>query len=256
MEKEIKQIDLSKRLFIIAAVLIVGIAGSYVAGIVLDVLNLPVFQPREITISGEGKVFAAPDIAIVQFGVTNECGDEETIPATIGKNAETMNKILKDIKDLGIEEKDITTTQYSLTPRYEYNERTGERVFKGYVIEQDIQVKIRDFTKIGSVLSAGTNNGATLVGNLYFSIDEPEKVRQQAREEAILQAKTKAESIAKASGLKLGKVLNVNESYYPSYGYGGGVTMDKAAMESAPAPEIQPGQQEVSTTVYITYRLR
>jgi hypothetical protein len=254
MEKEIKQIDLSKRLFIIATVLIVGIAGAYVAGVVLDVLNLPVFQPREITISGEGKVFAAPDVAVITLGVTNECGDSETIPVMIGKNAETMNKILKDIKDLGIEEKDIKTTQYSLTPRYEYNERTGERVFKGYTMEQDVQVKIRDFKKIGSVLSAGTNNGATLVGNLYFSIDEPEKVRQEARGEAIAQAKTKAESIAKASGLKLGKVLNVNESYYPYYG--GGVTMEKSAAEIAPAPEIQPGQQEVSITVYITYRLK
>ncbi len=248
---ETKQIEFSNRVFIVIAVLIGGIVFSFLAGVMLNIFQLPVFQPRELIITGEGKVFAAPDIALIKLGVTNEGMDVSVI---VQKNTEQMNKILKELKALGIEEKDIKTTQYSLTPRYEYPHETGERVFKGYVMAQKIGVKIRDFEKIGNALNIATQNGATLVGDLSFSIDEPEKIRQQAREKAIEQAKTKAESIARASGLKLGKVLNVQENYYPYYG--GGLQYEAAAPNAVPTPEIQPGQEEVSVTVVITYRVR
>ncbi|MBU4205073.1 SIMPL domain-containing protein [Patescibacteria group bacterium] len=249
---EEKQIDLSYRLFILALVLITVLTVSYLIKATLDYRSIPGNQPREITVSGEGKVYATPDIATVQLGVTNE-GDD--ISVIVQKNTETMNSILKDIKDLGIDEKDIKTTQYSLSPRYDWIK--GERVFKGYIITQQINVKIRDFTKIGDVLGTGTENGATLVGDLSFSIDDPEKARQEAREEAIAKAKIKAENIAEASGLKIIKLLNVQESSYDPYYYN--TVMRESGLGGAieaPVPEIQPGQQEVTITVYLTYRIR
>lgn len=248
---EEKQIDLSHRLYVLALVLIIVLSVSYLAKTALDYRSIPGNQSRELTVSGEGKVYVVPDIATVQLGVATE-GME--ISEIVQKNTEQMNKILQEVKALGVEEKDIKTTQYSLSPYYDWVK--GERIFRGYTITQQITVKIRDFTKIGSILNAGTENGATLIGDLSFGIDDPEQVRQEAREEAIAQARTKAENIAKASGLKLVKVLNVQESSYPYY-------YDNLMKESGlggagevQAPEIQPGQQEVTITVYLTYRIR
>lgn len=254
MPEEIKQFELSNRLFIVFAILLIGVLGFWATKVFIDFQGLPDNYPREITISGEGRVFAVPDIALIQFGVVSE---GTKIGDIVKENTEKMNSILKEIKDLGIEEKDIKTTTYSLSPRYEWTE-DGKRVFKGYTLTQEIRVKIRNFEKIGEALEKATEKGANLVGDLQFSIDDPEKVRQEARKEAIEKAKIKAVQLSQDSGLKLVKLVNIYEDYYPrtlsdTYyksleGMGGG--------EIAAPPEIQPGEQEVTVTIYLTYRVR
>jgi len=253
MNGETKQFELSNRLFNIVAVLIIVIIISIVAGIYATVTNLPGQEPRELVVSSTGKIYTVPDIATVSISVVNEGNEQSDIPAMIQKNTEKMNAIIDEIKKLGIDEKDIKTTQYNLEPRYNWTEYQGQ-IFLGYRITNTILVKIRDFTKIGSVLTKATEGGATSIGSISFTIEDPEKARQEAREKAIEQAKTKAENIAKASGLRLVKLLNVSESYYPYY-YGG-AEMLKEAAAPATEPEIQPGQQEVSIMVYLTYRVR
>ena len=252
---ETKQIDLSYRLFVLAVIIVAALAISYLVGAALNYMSIPGNQPREITVSGEGKVYITPDIATVDISVENEGMD---VPAIIKKNTEKMNDIIADIKGLGIDEKDIKTINYNLVPQYNWTEQEG-RIFIGYKITNTILVKIRAFEKIGDVLSKATERGANSIGDISFTIEDPEKVTQEARDKAIAQAKTKAETIAKSSGLKLVKLLDVQEGYYPYYynamyeksaeGLGG-------AGEIAPAPQIQPGQQEVSTTVTLTYRVR
>jgi len=251
MPEETKKIDFSDRLFILALVLIVTLTVSFLIKAALDYRSIPGNYPREIMVSGEGKVYIIPDIATVNIGVENEGTD---IAAIIKKNTEKMNAIIDDIKGLGIDEKDIKTTNYNLTPQYNWTESEG-RIFTGYKITNTILVKIRNFEKIGDVLSKSTERGANSIGNISFTIEDPEKIIQEAREKAIEQAKTKAESIAESSGLKLVKLLNVQEGYSPYYG----TTYEKATgggiEAAAPAPQIQPGQQEVSTTVTLTYRV-
>lgn len=251
---ETKQFDLSNRVFFLAIILIGAIAISYVIGLIPTFWNLPQYAPREMTIAGEGKIYAVPDIATVSFGATSE-GDD--VPATVNANTVIMNKIISGIKALGVKAEDIQTTQYSLSPRYEYNPKTGERTSRGYTLTQEILVKIRDFSKIGDILNAGTQNGATLTGDLSFTIDDPQKVQQQARDKAIVAARAKADDIAKNSGLEIVKVLNVQEGYTPVYNYGGGV-MEKAlsAPSAAPTPEIQPGQNEIVVDVNVTFRIK
>lgn len=251
---ETKQFELSNRLFVIAAILIGVLTLTYLTSVIVDFKNLPGNEPRYITVTGEGKAFIVPDIAVVSFGITKEGTD---IPLLVTKTNEEMNAIIKGIKDLGVNEKDIRTTQYSLNPRYEYPEKTGERIFKGYEMDQTINVKIRDFKKIGDIYNIATSNGANVVGDLYFSVDNPEKVQQEARTKAIEQAKTKANSITNASGLRLSRLINVNDGYYPYYSatYEKAVGMGGSEVNSAPAPDIQPGQQEVDMTVTLTYRV-
>jgi uncharacterized protein YggE len=135
--------------------------------------------------------------------------------------------------------------------------RTGTTL-TGYKLEQDVQVKIRDFTKIGDVLSQTTTVGANVVGDLQFTIDNPEQFKEQARAKAIAQAKTNAQNLAKESGIGLGKIINVYENYnYPmAYSVNAKAGMGGGVAESAPAPVIQPGQQEIDVTINLTYQVR
>ncbi len=254
MPDEIKKFELSNRLFIVLVVLLIGILLFWISQIYFAFKNLPENYPREITVSSQGRAFAIPDIAQIKLGVTTEGMKIQDI---IKENTEKMNNILKEIKDLGgIEEKDIQTTNYNLAPRYEWT-KDGQRIFKGYTLNQEIRVKIRNFEKIGQVLEKATQTGANLVGDLQFSIDDPEKVREIARKEAIEKAKAKASQVASQSGLKLGKIINIYEDYYPRP-----VTEFKAAPEGigggeiSVAPEIQPGEEEVTVIVSLVYKVK
>lgn len=253
---ETKQMDLSYRLFILAVILIAALSVSYLAKAVLDYRSLPGNSPREISVSGEGKVFVVPDVATISFGVNNEGSESMDIASIVNQNTQKMNKIINDIKALGINEKDIQTTNYSLTPKYNWTRDAGN-IFIGYTINQQIEVKIKDFSKIGATLTAGTQGGATVVGNLQFTNEDPEKAKSEARVKAIEQARAKALAMAGAAGLKLGKLVGISEGYN-SYG---GMMYEKAAAPSGlggavTPPDIQPGQNEVTVNVTITYRVK
>ncbi len=247
MNIETKQFDFSNRVYVIIAVLVIVIAVSYIASVVLDILNLPAFQPGEITITGEGKVYAIPDLATVDLSMVDEGMDISLITK---KNTEKMNALIADIKALGIDEKDIKTTQYSLVPQYNWTEKEGQ-IFIGYKLTNTILVTIRDFAKIGDVLGKANKRGTNQIGDISFSVEDSEKVKQEARDKAISQAKEKAEKLAKATGFRLGKVVNVQESYSPYYPIR--KPQQKFEEEAAVTPDIQAGQQEITSNVNITY---
>jgi uncharacterized protein YggE len=270
-------IKLLNKTFTLTAVLVVGVLVFFVGQMIYQNRMLDQQNTYQITVSGEGKVYVKPDVAIVSLGVTAQAA---TVADVTKSNTDKMNAIIQAIKDLKIDEKDIQTTNYSLTPVYETNYvvptpvpmmyssgsgvvssgtvmRTGTKL-TGYKLEQNVQVKIRDFTKIGDVLSKSTAVGANLVGDLQFTIDNPEQFKEQARAKAIAQAKSNAKNLTRESGINLGKLINVYENYiYPmaystnaKSGMGGGVA------ESAPAPTIQPGQQEIDVTINLTYQVK
>jgi len=248
MNGEIKKIETSHRLFAIFLVLILGILGYFIGNLVYKFKSLN--YPREITVSSEGRAFAKPDVAIVKLGVTTEGWEIKKI---VKENAEKMNEILKEIKNLQIQEKDIQTTKYNLYPRYEWKE--GERIFKGYSLEQEVVVKIRNFEKIGEVIEKSTEKGANLIGDLSFTIDDLEPIYQKAREEAIEKAKKIAERISALTGIKLKKIVNVYEEPYSLIDLtargGGG---EKLAVPLS--PEIQPGEKEVKVKINLVYQIK
>ncbi|MBU4512820.1 SIMPL domain-containing protein, partial [Patescibacteria group bacterium] len=143
--------------------------------------------PYTITISGEGKVTAIPDIATFSIGVISE--DKEVMPAQT-ENTEKMNAIIDELKKLGVEAEDMKTTQYNIRPAYDWTSSRGQ-VLRGYQVSQTVTVKIRDLDKVGEIIGKAGTLGANDVSGLTFTIDEPEKLRQQAREEALLAAKKK-----------------------------------------------------------------
>jgi len=255
-----------KKGYALAVILVAGTVVFFVGQLSYQQKALDQQNQNQITISGEGKVYAKPDVAIISLGVTTQ----GTTVADVTKNStDKMNAVIDTVKKLGVEDKDIETTNYNLSPRYEtqpvvYNMmypttpvRGSSQEIVGYTLDQNIQVKIRDFTKIGDIISQSTAAGSNLVGSLQFSIDNPEQYREQARAQAIVKAKANAKNLAKESGVKLGRIINVYENYNPYYataskavGMGGGVA------ESAPMPTIEPGQQEVNVTINLTYRVQ
>ena len=266
MEEQTKK--LLDKTFTLAAILVVGVLVFFVGKILLQQKSLDLQNTYQITVSGEGKVYVKPDIATVSLGVTTEAA---TVADVTKNNTEKMNAVIEAIKALKIDEKDIQTTNYNLSPVYEtYSmpvapmmyppvdgiaKRTGTTV-TGYRLEQNIQVKIRDFTKVGDVLSQGMARGANLVGDLQFTIDNPEQFKEDARAKAIAKAKTNAQNLAKESGVRLGKIINVYENYvYPMYN-SRAVGMGGAEDAAIPAPSIEPGQQEINITINLTYQIK
>ena len=253
MVEETKQIDLSNKVYKLVIAVIVLIAVFYFGQLMYNFQTLPQNYPQEISISGVGKIYAKPDVAVLVLGVEDKGAKISDIARD---NTNKMNKIISDVKASGVDEKDIQTTQYTITPEYNWTEMGG-RVFVGYILAQQITVKIRDFEKVGSILEKATSDGANAVGDLSFTIDNPEKVQAEARQKAIDQAKEKALTLAKQSGLKIVKLINVSEgtNYSQSmYEKGLGVMANDVAVPAA--PQIQPGQMEINSTITLTYRVR
>lgn len=217
---------------------------------------------RSFSVSGEGEVTAIPDIAQFTFSVITQGGKD--IAALQKENTEKTNKAINFLKAQNVEAKDIKTANYNLEPRYQYYEcRYPESSVNpcppaeivGYTITQTVSVKIRDFGKIGTIVSGVVENGANSVSQLSFTIDDPTAIESQARAEAIAQARQKAELVAKAGGFQVGRLISIEEGYTPIYGYGmGGAT--KAEYAAVPAPTIEPGSQEVTVNVTLRYEIK
>ena len=206
-----------------------------------------------ISVSGDGKAQAMPDIAELSFGiqVQRKTTAKEAMD-TLGKG---MQKVLAAVKAAGIPDKDINTQSLSLNPAYDWT--TGGQVMRGFDASQSLTVKVRDLDKVSDVLAAATNAGANQAGGVNFTVDDPEKSRAEAREKAIEQAQKKAITLASQLGMKLGKITSFSEGggYMPPVAYGrGGVMAMDAKAEVTPTP-IPVGEQEVSVQVSITYDL-
>lgn len=213
-------------------------------------------ETKTIVVAGTGEVYASPDVGVINISVQTEDMD---VSKASSDNSEKMNAIVSFLKGEGIEEKDIKTTGFNISPRYEYNYKTGERTLAGYEVTQTVNVKIRDLTKIGTVISESTSLGANDISSLSFIIDDDDAVKEQAKELAIKDAKEKAKNLEKALGIKLVRIVGFYESSSPAYdsyyyGLGAGESMKTAS--SVAVPTIETGQNKVTSNVSITYAVR
>jgi uncharacterized protein len=235
---------------ILAAVTIGGL--FYVGGKYVETRDREIPM---ITVSGEGKTSAAPDIASLSFGI--QTGRQRTAGEAMTILKGGMDKVLAAVRKEGIAAKDIRSEQFSLNPVYDWS--NGRQNLLGYEASQSLRVKVRNLDKVSTVLGAATAAGANQAGDVSFVIDDPEKARSVARAEAITQAKAKAERLAADLGMELGKIKNFNENggYQPPIAYARG--MAAANMDGAQekqSVEMPAGEQDVNVTVSITYELR
>lgn len=211
---------------------------------------------RTISVSAQGKTVVSPDIARMNFSVVTEGKDTVKISE---ENVKKMNKAIDYVKSQGIESKDIQTSGYNLSPRYEYDETTRRTFISRYTLTQTVYIKIRDFAKISTILGTLPGYGVNDISSLSFDIENQDESLKVARDQAFEKAYAKASEMAKKNKVRIKKVITFSDyqSNYPvytaksmDYGRGGG-----AIAEAVPAPSIEPGSQEVTVNVNVTYEI-
>ena len=164
-----------------------------------------------ITVSGEATVSVAPDLAQIDAGVTS---DAKTARESSDANNAAMGKVLLALKGTGIEEKDFQTSRLSLQPQYAPN-RTGPSPVVGYRASNRVTVRLRDVSKVAGVIDTLVAAGANDIGGINFSASNASKLLDDAREQAIADARRKAEIYAKAAGVTLGAPISISEGGAP-----------------------------------------
>jgi len=202
----------------------------------------------KITVNGLGAVNAKPDIAYITIGFTNQNSDSKT--AQTQNNAQ-MEKILAAIKSLGIADKDIQTTQFSMYPQTDYN---NDNKIIGYSVTDMVQVTVRNLDQAGDVVDQAVNAGANAGGDIQFSIADPSPYYEQAMTLAIQNAGAKANAIAKAINVTIGKPSEITEvsGMYSPVTYGNANT--NVAMDMRAATPVQTGDLSVSANIQVVYQ--
>jgi len=208
---------------------------------------------RGITVVGVGKASGAPDVANISVGVETQA---DTVQQAVADNKAKMTLLLDALKALGVADKDIQTSNYSVyterqsVPSPEGKGAVGPTIFH---VNNQVNVTVRDVNKLGDALDKTVAAGANNIYGISFSVDDPTKLQADARTEAIADAKARAESLAKLAGVTLGDVVSVSEvigSSVPMYdaraamGMGGGGT------------PVQPGELEVSMSIQVTFAIK
>ncbi|MFH0852679.1 MAG: SIMPL domain-containing protein [bacterium] len=205
-----------------------------------------------ITVSGEGKVLAKPDIGEVSLTVLSESA---TVAAAQKDNTQKMNNVIKAMKDLGVDEKDLKTVSYNISPNYQYT--AGRSIIIGYQVSQTLDVKIRQLDKASDILAKAAANGVNQIGSLSFTIDDPESIKAEARKKAIDDAKQKAEVLKNDLGVSIVRIVSFSESgSQPPITYLKDSALGMGGGGATPSPEVQTGQNEITVDVSITYEIQ
>ncbi|MBU6298356.1 MAG: SIMPL domain-containing protein [Alphaproteobacteria bacterium] len=207
--------------------------------------------PRSMTMSGQGIVRAAPDEANFSAGVATQGA---TAAEALAANSRAMNAVFATLKKLGIPDKDIQTSNFSLSPRYQIcrpDVNCPQRII-GYEVSNDVDVTVESLAKTGAVLDALVSSGSNQIGGIGFSIHDTKPLLAQARAEAVQDAVDRAKTYAKAAGVTLGPILSIQE------GQSEGPRPMFAMMAKAVAapPPIAGGEQSVTANVTITWALK
>jgi hypothetical protein len=239
---------------LIIATLLAGCAGAAFAQ-----TETPTSQPggskevtRTLTVNGSGKVYLTPDMVYVTIGVHTE---GENAVKTVGENNASTQEVIDTLKGMKIDEKDIQTTNFSISPQKEYDQAgkpTGKVL---YLVDNSVFVTVRDLSKIGDVLDATVKSGANSINGIQFDVTDKAKALSQARQAAVKDAYIKAQELAEAAGVSVGAVQTISE-----YTSGGPLPMyDRAAApmaaEAGSVP-VQAGQMLLTVEVNIVYEIK
>jgi len=224
---------------------------KFIGPIPFSVTQTSVQKQSAFEVVGEGSASVSPDVAQISLGITTT---QNSVATAQEQTNQVINNIVKALKQNGVKTENIKTQNYSVTPQYNFREN---RQITGYTVSANLQVKITDFTKLNQAIDSATSLGANQVGGITFTLSDDLKTETEtkAREEAIKTAKSKAESLAKAANIKLGRIINVQEgsSSQPPIMR----TLEAAVDNSAePAPtQIEPGQSTVHLSVTLSYEI-
>ncbi len=205
-------------------------------------------QNTGIWVSGEGKVSLVPDVTILNLGVEAQ---KTTVAKAQAAAAEAMVEIMAVLDGYNIAEKDIKTHSFSIYPVWDWD--NGESEIIGYRVSNMVTVKIRQMDDTGAIIDAVAEAGGdyTRINSISFTVDDPTAYYEEVREEAMADAKAKAEQLADLAEVSLGKPTYINEGsvFAPIY------RDYYLAAEAAPGTPISPGETEISLTVQVVYNI-
>ena len=208
-------------------------------------------QQTGIWVSGTGEVTVTPDVAILTLGVEAQ---EKTVKEAQSEAASAMAAVVAALKTNGVADKDIQTQWYSISPVTKWVEETNEQITTGYSVTNMVTVKIRDISKAGTIIDAVAEAGGDLtrINSISFTVDDPTAYYNQAREQAMQDAKDKAEQMATLAGVTLGKPTYISESggYIPTPYY----LKDYAEGGSA-STSISAGELDITIMVQVGYAI-
>ena len=239
-------------------------AAGLVAGLLVAVIAGPALAPHSIlaadptgtppehtiSVSGTGRVVISPDIADLRLGVSITA---TTVKAARDGNAKAMTAVIAGLKKIGIADRDIQTTILSLQPVYDYSTNSSRPRLTGYNLSNAVAVTIRDLDVVGDAIDGGLAAGATTMDGVTFRVADQAAAEKQARQAAMAEAKSKAQTLTAAAGVSLGTVASISETVAPvPYPVYYGAMAGAAADKSVPTP-VQPGTNEISVTVAVVY---
>ena len=210
-------------------------------------------QPEGITVSGTGKATGVPDLGVITLGVDAQA---DSVGEARRQAAERMDAMLTALKDGGVDEKDLQTTQFSVMPVYDYPD--GRQVLRGFVVSNVVTAKIRAIDDTGELIDAAIAAGGDLarIQGVVFTIDDPSELQAEARTKAMADAKSRAETLAQAAGVELGKPRSINESGGPTPIYYDAFRAGEALDQAAPGTPIETGQLQVQVQVSVVYEMK
>ena len=205
--------------------------------------------PPAISVTGEATVSVAPDQAQIDGGVAT---DAKTAREASDANNAAMGKVLLALKAAGIDEKDYQTSRLSLQPQYAPNRSGSQSPIVGYRATNRVTIRIRDVTKVANMIDVLVGAGANDIGGINFMVSQASKLLDEAREQAISDARRKAQIYAKAAGVTLGEPLSISEE-----GSATPVFRSKSAggMAASAAPVAQ-GEETLSVTVNVSWAIK
>lgn len=212
---------------------------------------VPAVQGTLLSVSAEGLTEGRPDMAIINLGVTTEGA---TAAAALAENARRMTALNAALRRAGVAERDIQTSNVSVYPQQQYVEGQQPRI-TGYQANNSVTAKVRRIDTTGRVVDAAVAAGGNTVNGVSFTYQDPDAQMDAARRDAIAKARARAELYANALGMRVHRIVAVNEGggYSPPFPV---PMMARAEMAQDASTPIAPGQIETRVNVNVTFELR
>jgi uncharacterized protein YggE len=207
--------------------------------------------PGTIVVNGTGRVSVTPDVADLRLGVAVA---RPSVEAARTAAATAMDAILAAIDQAGIPRRDVRTTLLSIQPRYDYRDGRPPTL-TGYELANAVDVTIRDLGRLGATVDGALSAGAASMDGLSFRLADPAPAEREARQQAMADARARAEVLAAAGGLEIVGVSDILEgqALRPPMPFGKAERMTMAADVATP---VEAGSLEVAVSVTVTYRAR
>lgn len=233
---------------LLTAVLVMQLTGNPIVHTAAAAVNTAQEPVSEITVTGQGTATTQPDMAQASIGVQVIA---PTVAQATRENETQMAEVIAKLKELGVAAKDIQTTNYSIFPQHNFqNGNSGE--ITGYQVSDTVQVTIRDLSTVGTVMDQVTQAGANNVFGVTFGVSDQTALQSEAIDKAVADARTRAEELAKASGVQLGNVVSISQTTASTP-----IPFAQATAQTAGgAVPIQPGTVEVNAQVQISYAIK